>query len=202
MFKSRLATVISTKGVPASLTQLASIQIPDMAEIEELISCPSDSDINDFIAYNLCQFVEDIEAFVMFIKTECCEQECCKVMNAGPGNKYLWQQGTAQPVEISSTEYCAKLLAWITEQLNNRAMFPIDEGQAYPKDFIKQVKVLFRRLFRVYMHIYHCHLTLVKKNGLEQKLQYCIKIYVEFMKKHKLCEDTDFEPIKPLLQMM
>jgi len=37
----------------------------------EALTCPPDSDVNDFISYNLCQFIEDNEAFINFIRPEC-----------------------------------------------------------------------------------------------------------------------------------
>ncbi|CAL6040916.1 Mob1-like_protein [Hexamita inflata] len=165
------------------------------SQIDQQIQCPKDTDINDFISFNLCELVEDSQSFFLFVKGQCKME--CDTMCAGQGNKYLWQVGQDKPQELKAVDYCNCLYDQITENLQNPKLFPITEP--YPKDFLKYVKQMFRRLFRVFMHCYCSHFDLIYKSGMEQKLQYQIKYFAEFMKKYQLCEIEDLEPIKHLL---
>lgn len=204
MFKKEFSTIVANKKAGKSkLASDISVIAPGKENIQEAITCPADSDVNDFISYSLCQFIEDIEAFVNFIKPECQQQAQCACMNAGAGNSYLWQDSKEQkPYEVSSVIYCQKLMAWGVEQLNNGQLFPVEDGGVYPKDFLKQVKPIFRRLVRVYMHIVHCHMNLVKMSGMEAKFFHCLKLYTSFTLKYKLCEEDDFAPIAHVLKEM
>lgn len=202
MFKKEYGTIVQNKKQGKNSLQSMSVIAPEKHNIEEAIKCPADSDVNDFIGYNLCQFLEDIEAFVNFIKPECEHKESCKSMNAGENFHYQWQDGKQKPYTVSAVEYCQKLLEWSMQQLADPSIFPEEEGGQYPKDFIKMVKPIFRRLFRVYMHIAHNHMDLIKKNGIEEKYFHCVKLYVEFTKKYKLCDDDDFAPIANMLKNM
>ena len=52
-------------------------------------------------------------------------------------------------------------MGWkLNKQLNFISMwnrFLIYEGIPFPKNFMSVIKVIFKRLFRVYAHIYHSH---------------------------------------------
>ena len=93
MFKKEYGTIVQNKKLGKNSLQSISVIAPEKHNIEEAIQCPADSDINDFIGYNLCQFLEDIEAFINFIKPECEHKESCKSMNAGENFHYQWQDG-------------------------------------------------------------------------------------------------------------
>ena len=46
---------------------------------------------------------------------------------------------------------------WVQSQLDNETLFPSIIGVSFPKNFQDTVRVIFKRLFRVYGHIYHSH---------------------------------------------
>ena len=54
-------------------------------------------------------------------------------------------------------EYIDFLMTWVENQLNNEKIFPCALGVSFPKNFMGIIKVIFKRLFRVYAHIYHTH---------------------------------------------
>ena len=62
----------------------------DQTKIAGLVTCPKDTEENDFIAYKLCEFLEEIESYVNFVRGECQGKAECKQMNAGAAFKYLW----------------------------------------------------------------------------------------------------------------
>jgi MOB kinase activator 1 len=80
-------------------------------------------------------------------------------MSAGPKYEYLWADGQSvkTPLKVSASEYIDYLMTWVENQLNNEHLFPTSIGVLFPKNFLATIKVIFKRLFRVYAHIYHTH---------------------------------------------
>jgi MOB kinase activator 1 len=49
-------------------------------------------------------------------------------------------------------------------------------GSQFPKDFVSRVKNIFKRLFRVYAHVYHAHFLSVITLGEEAHLNTSFKV--------------------------
>src|SRR5690606_18401933 len=76
------------------------------------------------------------------------------------------------PTVVPARRYIELLMHWIHEQLNNPEIFPIKPGNSlafafsnliqsgdpFPDNFQSVAKNIFKRVFRVYGHVYHCHL--------------------------------------------
>jgi hypothetical protein len=60
-------------------------------------------------------------------------------------------------------------MSWVESQLNDETVFPLQLGTAFPKTFQSTVKVIFKRLFRVYAHIYHSHFQKVRSPRMLQQ---------------------------------
>ena len=58
-------------------------------------------------------------------------------------------------------------MSWVEAQLNDEALFPLQLGTPFPKHFLSLVKMIFRRLFRCYGHIYHSHFQKIVGLGAE-----------------------------------
>ena len=41
--------------------------------------------------------------------------------------------------------------------LDDERIFPTEIGKPFPSDFMEHIRNIFKRLFRVYAHIYYCH---------------------------------------------
>lgn len=65
-------------------------------------------------------------------------------------------------------------------QLDDPSIFPQTYGVAFPGHFLEDVKTLFKRLFRVYAHIYHSHFKHVCALGAEAHLNTCFKHFMYF----------------------
>ena len=72
-------------------------------------------------------------------------------MNAGARFEYLWADGVKvkEPQKLSAPDYIDALMTWVEEQLNDQAIFPLDVGQSFPKNYLAIVKNIYKRLFRV-----------------------------------------------------
>ena len=91
--------------------------------------------------------------------TEFCSKRNCPTMSAGSKYEYLWadKDKSKKPMKVSAKEYIDFLMTWVQNQLNNEELFPNKIGIKFPPHFKKIVRIIFKRLFRVYAHIYHSH---------------------------------------------
>jgi MOB kinase activator 1 len=75
-----------------------------------------------------------------------------------PGYEYLWIcPRTRRPIKCSGPGYIEHVLSWVDSVLNDPRLFPSPGStspDAYPKDFEKTSKAVFKRLFRVFAILY------------------------------------------------
>ena len=67
-------------------------------------------------------------------------------------------------------------------QMDDRSLFPKDAGSTFPANFMDIIKRIFKRLFRVYAHIYHTHFVEVCSLKIEAHLNTCFKHFIFFAK--------------------
>jgi len=73
----------------------------------------------------------------------------------------------------------------------------------FPPDFTERVQNIFKRLFRVYAHIYYCHFERMQALGAEPHLNTCFKHYMYFVREFNLipkAEET--APLKELIDKL
>lgn len=139
--------------------------------------------------------------------------------------EYLWQdsENFKRPTKMSAPEYIEHLMAWVQSNVDNEQMFPsrigmsqrssvyIDllltraflPGVPFPKTFPSLLRQIFKRLYRVYAHIYCHHYPVVVHLGLEPHLNTSFKHYVLFIDEHKLASGKDFwGPLGDLVDSM
>jgi hypothetical protein len=113
--------------------------------------------------------------------TDYCTHDSCPVMNAGPKYEYLWADGkeVKKALRVSAPEYIDFLMTWVQKLLDDETVFPSKIGVPFPKNFLSSVKQIFKRLFRVYAHIYHAHFrVIVHELGEEAHLNTSFKHFV------------------------
>jgi hypothetical protein len=64
--------------------------------------------------------------------------------------------------------------------MDDAAIFPQHYGEPFPPTFQSVICAIFKRLFRVYAHIYHTHFKHVCALGEEAHLNTCFKHFVYF----------------------
>lgn len=117
------------------------------------------------------------------------------------------------------------LMTWVDAQLSNEAVFPTNVGaslpsplaagcvcvhvtraawaeQPFPKNFVNHVKVIFKRLFRVYAHIYYSHFAEVVRMGAEAHLNTCFKHFICFVLEFDLVQRTELRPLEELIDRL
>lgn len=111
------------------------------------------------------------------VVAEFCTESSCPVMCAGPKYEYMWADGTQirKPIHVSAPKYVDYLMTWVQHQLDDERLFPTQIGVPFPSDFLEAVRNIFRRLFRIYAHIYYCHFDKMSELGAEPHLNTCAR---------------------------
>lgn len=136
--------------------------------------------------------------------TEFCSEESCPVMTAGPKYEYHWADGTTvkKPIKCSAPKYIDYLMTWVQDQLDDETIFPSKIGVPFPKNFVGIAKTIFKRLFRVYAHVYHQHFKQVVQLGEKAHLNTSFKHFIFFVQEFTLIEKRELAPLSELIDML
>jgi MOB kinase activator 1 len=94
-------------------------------------------------------------------------------------------------------------MEWVDSQISDRSLFPPDEDStSFPPEFRSHTKTVFKRLFRVYAHIYHSHFTQFVELGAEVHLNMCFKRFVFFILEFDLVEKRELAPLHQLINSL
>eukprot|EP00033_Pygsuia_biforma_P001474 GCRY01001663.1.p1 GENE.GCRY01001663.1~~GCRY01001663.1.p1 ORF type:complete len:167 (+),score=26.15 GCRY01001663.1:351-851(+) len=135
---------------------------------------------------------------------EFCTPPECPVMSAGPKFTYHWADGNTvkKPIKVSAPEYVDYLMTWVQSQTDDETVFPTQIGNAFPKNFLLVVKNIFKRLFRVYAHIYHSHFPIIVQLGMEPHLNTSFKHFIFFVTEFNLVEKKELVPLQELIDIL
>lgn len=103
---------------------------------------------------------------------------------------------------MPAPQYVERLYVWIEAQLQDERIFPTKPDDPFPSDFKKRVERIFRRLFRVYAHIYHAHFDLIVEQKAQAHLNSCFKHFIYFVKEFGLIQDRDLAPMADYIDEM
>lgn len=170
------------------------------ADMREAVRCPPNESLDEWLAVNTVHF---FNAASMVYGTCCqyCDEQKCPVMSAGPKVEYLWMDGKAykKPTKMPALQYIELMFTWVEEQISDPALFPVEDGAKFPSDLKKVVSNIFRRLVRLYGHIYYSHFDQAQEIGAEAHLNTCFKHLIYFIQCHELVEPKELEPVQRLI---
>ena len=168
--------------------------------LEMAVILPEGEDVNEWVACNAVDFYNQLNLLYGSIAEHCTKCKC-PIMNAGKKIEYHWApDNRSKPVRLDAPAYCDNLWRWIDEQLDNENLFPSEFGQPFPKNFATIVKMIFRRLFRVYAHIYHSHFQDILKLDEEAHLNTSFKHFYYFVNEYSLVDKREMMPLGPLIE--
>ena len=84
-------------------------------------------------------------------------------------------------MRLADLVFADRLMTWVQSVLDDETVFPSRVDTPFPKNFATQVKNIFRRLFRVYAHIYYSHFQKIVSLGEEAHLNTCFKHFYYFI---------------------
>jgi len=164
------------------------------------VALPEGEELNEWLAVNTVDFFNQINMLYGTIMDFCTPQEC-PVMSAGPKYEYMWADGknVKKAIKCSAPEYVDFLMSWVQEQLDDENIFPSKVGTPFPRTFKDIVMNIFKRLFRVYAHIYHAHFNKIQLLGSEAHLNTSFKHFIFFVKEFNLIKEAELQPLQELV---
>lgn len=76
------------------------------------------------------------------------------------------------------------------------------QGLEFPANFKTLVTDIFRRLFRVYAHIYATHFSVIVSLGEEAHLNTSFKHFILFVKEFDLIDPKELAPLSDLIESL
>jgi MOB kinase activator 1 len=169
-------------------------------DIRTAVALPEGEDQNEWLATNTVDFFNQVNLLYGSI-TLFCTEKTCPVMSASPKYEYLWaDEVNKKPIKVSAPEYVDKLMEWIQSKLDNEQLFPPTTDVPFPRTFVLEIKQIFKRLFRVYAHIYYSHFEKIVDLGEEAHLNTCFKHYYYFVTEFDLVPRKEMAPLEDLIQ--
>ncbi|XP_037449476.1 MOB kinase activator-like 1A [Triticum dicoccoides] len=167
----------------------------------EVVRLPVGEDLNEWLAVNTVDFFNQVSLLYGTLM-EFCTPATCPTMSAGPKYEYRWADGVKikRPIEVSAPKYVEYLMDWIESQLDEESIFPQKLGAPFPPNFRDVAKTIFKRLFRVYAHIYHSHFQMILKLQEEAHLNTCFKHFVLFTTEFELIDRSELAPLSELIE--
>ena len=170
--------------------------------LKQAVRLPEGEDLNEWLALNVSEFYNQLSMLYATI-TEFCTPEKCPIMCAGHGYKYRWRDDDSTELqEVSAPEYANKLFLWVTQLLDNEAIFPSTSGTPFPDDFIVIVKNIMKRFFRIDAHCYYHHLDNFQALNTIEILHTSFKHFIFFSKEFNLIPADQLEPLRDFIDKL
>lgn len=168
--------------------------------LKDVVRLPEGEDTNEWLAGNACDFFKQVGMLYGTI-AESCDDKTCPTMSAGSCYEYQWidVEKTRRPIRYNAKQYIHHLMDWIEEKLNDEQLFPSNCHMKFPENFFQECKIIFKRLFRVYAHVYHNHYEHVKLLHEEAHMNTSFKHFIYFVQEFNLIEDRELAPLKHII---
>jgi MOB kinase activator 1 len=129
-----------------------------------------------------------------------CNKTTCPIMTVSPKWEFYWSDQNEKfkrPQKMCALEYVETLLNSIKSQIDDESQFPL--GQEFPKKFDSTIKNIFKRLVRVYGHLYYSHYEVFRENGVDNILNTSFKHFMFFVLEFELVAKKDLIPYEELI---
>ncbi|KAJ7069607.1 Mob1/phocein [Mycena amicta] len=160
---------------------------------------PKYVDPNEWVAVNVFDFYTNLNEFYGAL-TECCTQQTCPTMSAGPTLNYTWLQDRKR-VALSAPTYIDSVMSTVQNLLNDENTFPTKSSQPFnPEAFVGTVKQVYVQLLRVFAHLYHAHFPAILHLRAEPHFNSMFAHFLAFGQQYGLFEERDIrgEPGAPV----
>jgi len=171
-------------------------------DLPAAVRTPSGTAAADWIAVHLADF-GNAASLVFGLVADECTPAACPTMCATSRYEYLWGGGAGRvggggaPRRVPAREYVDLLLAAVAAAGD---ALPPPAGAPLAPDFVAgTAKPLFRRLLRVYAHVYCHHLPTVRALAAEGHLDACLRHFHAFVTYHELVDAKELAPLADVL---
>jgi len=121
-----------------------------------IVMQPKFVDVMEWVAVNIFDFNQNLNLFYGVL-AECCTQQSCPSMSAGPQLNYTWINQDRRSVQLPAPTYIDYVMTWVQNLLDDENVFPTKAGHDFPQNFPSTAKHVYRQLLRVFAHLYHAH---------------------------------------------
>lgn len=148
-----------------------------------------------WIDIHVVDFVNEVASMWSLVE-ENCSCQCGKLqMSAGARRLYDWEGQ-----HICAVDYAQSTLAAAKEAIEDGDLFPEDERDAHPPQFIPTVSQIVRRLVHIYAHVFHAHFSAVVALRCDHVVNSLFKRFVLFVIEFDLVDRYEFEPLDELIR--
>ncbi|KAG9509863.1 MOB kinase activator 1A, partial [Fragariocoptes setiger] len=158
--------------------------------LRRAVKLPKGENKCEWIASHIYDFYTQISMLYDTIEEYC----SCPYMSYGPERHYEWFDHKY----YSAPEHIFRMFTWIQRLLDNHKLFPTKIDQHFPKEdgFLLISRLIFRRMFEFFAHIYRYHLDDVRKLKQETHLDTSFKHFLFFTHGNGLLRESDMEPLQ------
>ncbi|KAL0486798.1 MOB kinase activator [Acrasis kona] len=160
-------------------------------DLSQAVRCPPGEDLNEWLAINTVDFYNTTNLLYGSIS-----EYCTSSMTAG-SYEYAWKDGKnfKKATKLSAPDYVSVMMDWIAELVNNEQVFPSDPTK-FPSNFRVIVETIFKRMFRVYAHLYYSHFDHAKHLEIDRHLNTAFKHFILFVNEFNLVDKQELEPLR------
>lgn len=170
-------------------------------ELWAQVKLPVGASEDEWLAVSTVDMFNEINLLAGAVQ-DICTEKSCPVMNAG-SYTFAWADGdkTKAPTKMSAPKYFEALLTWVERQLSDESFLPVEPGVPFPPTYRKGMRVIYKRLFRIYAHIFHAHFKEMMEQEADAHLNHSFKHFIYFVKEFDLVEDAELEPLRDLIAL-
>lgn len=170
-------------------------------ELQVQIKLPQGANEDEWLAVKTIDFFNELNLLIGALQ-DICTETSCPTMCAGSFT-YAWADGdrVLTPTKMSAPKYFEHLMMWIDKQLADETFLPVQQGVPFPPNFRRGMRVIYKRLFRIYAHTFHSHFKEMMDGEADAHLNHSFKHFVHFVKEFDLIDEEELEPLKDLVTL-
>jgi MOB kinase activator 1 len=171
------------------------------SDFVSLSECPITHTSTDWIIVNCIDFMNRIDLFFSSCSLFC-TVSTCPMFNAGPQYQYFWEDADTAPVQLSAPEYFNTLKRWIRRHLSDRILFPRESGTEMSEAAAGVMQTAYRRMLRVFAHMYTCHFHEIQKQNMEPVANTLLAHYLMFVVMNQLVPREELSMLMPIVGVL
>lgn len=170
-------------------------------DLSDQVKLPHGASVEEWMAITTIDFFNELNLLIGATQ-DLCTEHTCPTMSAGPYT-WMWADGDKfkEPIKMSAPRYFEHLLTWVDAQLSDDSFLPVEPGTPFPPTYRKGMRVIYKRLFRIYAHVFHAHFKEMLEDEADAHLNHSFKHFVYFVKEFDLMDNEEFEPLKDLVAL-
>ncbi|CCM06291.1 uncharacterized protein FIBRA_08542 [Fibroporia radiculosa] len=157
---------------------------------KHIVMLPKYADVMEWVAVNIFDFYQNLNQFYGVL-AECCTQQSCPTMTAGPALNYTWINQDRKSVQLPAPTYIDYVMTWVQNLLDDDNVFPTKSGREFSQTFPSTVKHVYRQLLRVFAHLYHAHYPQILHLRSEPHFNSLFAHFLAFGKEYELLDIKD-----------